>query len=97
LKLFRSESIELATPLYYIFNATFYPFFNSPSCTYPIDAAANGYRFSSLNCFCHSGPYYFSNIAITYLIGIISASDLALSIASFITGGITLSSYIDRI
>jgi hypothetical protein len=33
----------------------------------------------------------------TYLIGMISASDLALSIASFMTGGITLSSWIDSI
>jgi hypothetical protein len=63
-----------------------------PSCTYPIEAAANGYKFSSLKCFYQSGPYYFSKMAMTYLIGMISASDLALSIASFMTGGITLSS-----
>ena len=89
--------MQFEIPVYYIFNATFSPPIRTASCTCPMLAAANGYKFTSLKLFCQSEPYALSKFLITYFIGIISASDLAFSIASLRTGGNTLSSYADSI
>ena len=84
-------------PVYYIFKATFIPSVRIASWTCPIDAAANGNKLISRKFLYQSWPNALSKFLITYLIGIISASDLAFSIASLITGGRTLSSYADII
>ena len=76
-----------ATPVYCILSATFIPSFKIASCTYPILAAANGYRLISLNLLDQSPPYSFSRIFITCFTGIMSASERAFSMASLITGG----------
>ena len=77
----------LEIPVYYILIATLSPFFNIASWTYPILAAANGYKFISLKLFCQLDPYSLIKFFVTYFNGIISASDLAFSIASLIIGG----------
>jgi hypothetical protein len=82
------------TPVYYIFRAILSPFFNMASCTCPMLAAANGYKLISLNLDYHSIPYSLLKILTTYFTGIISASDLAFSIASLITGGTIAFSYV---
>lgn len=48
LKLFKSLSILLEIPVYYILIATLNPSFNIASWTCPMLAAANGYKFISL-------------------------------------------------
>jgi hypothetical protein len=77
----------LEIPVYCIFIATLNPSFKMASCTYPMLAAAKGYRFISLKLFCQSDPYSLIKFFVTYFNGIISASDLAFSIASLIIGG----------
>ena len=81
-------------PVYYILMATRLSSLRIASWTWPILAAANGYRLSSLKFFSHSGPYSLIKFLVTCLSGMISASDLAFSMASLMTGGSTDSSLV---
>ena len=84
--------MQLEIPVYYILIATRNPSFRIASCTWPMLAAANGYKLISLKCFYQSCPYSLARFWVTCFSGIISASDLAFSIASLIIGGSTDSS-----